>query len=60
MSNCYERVDTFQRDLHLEFFGMRPTVQKGFKVTVQEGRSHVTPSILSPFHALDEEQKPFV
>lgn len=52
--------NTFPPGVHIGFFGMRPNVQRGFNVIVNERQTQTIPSLQLPMSSLDEFQKAYV
>jgi hypothetical protein len=52
--------NTFRPGVHIGFFGMRPNIQRGFNVVVNERQTHSIPSLQLPIASLDDQQKAFV
>ncbi len=60
MVGYYGPQSTFRPGVHLGFFGMRPNVQRGFNVVVNEKQTHSIPSLQLPIASLDDQQRAFV
>lgn len=60
MVRYYGCQSTFRPGVHIGFFGMRPNVQRGFNVMVNEKQTNSIPALQLPLSSLDDYQKAFV
>jgi hypothetical protein len=60
MADYYGPQSPFPSGVHIGFIGMRPELQRGFKIMVREKQFHVIPSIQLPVASLDATQMAFV
>lgn len=60
MVTYYGPQNTFRPGVHIGFFGMKPNVQRGFNVMVNEKQTHSIPAMQLPLSSLDDYQKAFI